>query len=437
MRKNILCDYEQASAETQAFESNNSNNDNGSNSNDGEDDDDITTTGNNSRYQDQPLLMPGAQFLSSPPSDQAQTQPPLIRPNASYVVDGTTIAQGSSTSILPNVQMMAAMTSNRQDDTCMLSSDSTELPTSQFDNYDNGTLSYSVVLKDILGSSAVSPMALGIGVADEVASNFWDQYLGTEQTFNGFDDVSSLHASAVNELIPGSSLPEIDVRNSSSFEEAAFAAGSKAFQVSGWNWGPTSQDSVSAEHPKLILPPGLVRLENVKGQPQNLASPLLTQRDRHRILSLLVQHCDKENWVSIASSFPSELLLENMLQRFFASQAVDTLSWFHVPSFRCDSIRDELLAAVVANGACLTPIESVQKFGYVMPELLRFAVIDTVSSYFHVLRECDIFYGYVVDVIDSGPEIIALREICNYSRLVVSFVLVEHFWISTDISKSS
>ena len=258
--------------------------------------------------------------------------------------------------------------------------DSIDLSSYQPDpDMDIAAQSYSDILKDILGHSAESSTVLQTTVMDETVNSIWNQYLSSEQNFDNFDNFSF---SPLIEPFPGFPLPEtIPSRDEgiSSFEEAAISAGSQAFQASGWNWGPTSQDRNSAEHPNLILLPDKGRMKNSKDQSRNSVSPLLTPGDRHRILSLLLQHCDKENWVRIASTFPSESFLDTMLQTFFAFQAADTLSWFHVPSFRRDTIQDELLVAIVANGACLTPNDTVQKFGYVMPEILRYAVVDRVS----------------------------------------------------------
>ncbi|KAK5064589.1 hypothetical protein LTR84_000422 [Exophiala bonariae] len=289
----------------------------------------------------------------------------------------------------------------------MLIPDTTMSSTLHFDSEINAaTLSYGEVLRDILDFSANSPVRYKPTDLDDPTGDVWDAYQGMEQDFDDFDSFSFGALPTVDDVCAAPSRGNhANASNSnpkaSTFEETAVQAGSQAFLASGWTWGPTAMDSDYSEHSNLIIPPHSVGTIDLNLQPQNTASSNMKPDIRHRILSVLLNHCDKAQWVRISSSFPSDFLLDNMTQRFLASQRTETLSWFHAPSFNPQKMQDEFLLAIIAHGASLTPVASIQRFGYVVPNVLRYAIIDCILRRARWLR-ADHYRGIYPEAEDKG-----------------------------------
>ncbi|KAF2014099.1 hypothetical protein BU24DRAFT_348292 [Aaosphaeria arxii CBS 175.79] len=184
-------------------------------------------------------------------------------------------------------------------------------------------------------------------------------------------------------------------RNISTFEQVVCTAATQAFRASGWDWGPTHQDSLSAETTKLILPPECANYERSALKAQAQSPPIFRHNDRIRLLSLLLQHCGKEQWIKIAPTFPSEPFLDHLFHQFLESQRTKRLPWFHIPSLPIGAIKDELLAAMIAAGACLTSHEAVQRFGYVMPDILRYAIIERLTHDNSTSRDVQLLHGWL------------------------------------------
>lgn len=241
---------------------------------------------------------------------------------------------------------------------------------------------YCDVLRDILGSSAASPAAAADVLIDDTGENIWDQFLDAGQPFADLTGFSFVDLAPFDiDTALNTSVTAGRQEHAVSFEQSAPAATTQAFHVSGWNWGPSPTDNEPAETTHLILPPGIPRPELL--QPQ-LATPnhdVVKPEDRNRLLSMLLKHCEKDQWVRIASTFPSVHFLSHLIQVFCAFQGRITLPWLHLPTTGVQGLRVECLAAIMGTAACFSLNRSVQRFGYVLPELVRFAVIDQVGTF--------------------------------------------------------
>ena len=241
--------------------------------------------------------------------------------------------------------------------------------------------SYCEMLRDILGSSAASPAAAEDVLIDDTGDTIWDQCLNAGQPFADLTWFSFIDLAPFDiDNALNTTVSTARQEHSASFEHAAPAATTQAFHLSGWNWGPSPDDNETAETTNLILPPVVPTPESPHPQMTTQHHGLLKQEDRNRLLSMLLKHCEKEQWVRIASTFPSEQFLSHLLQVFYALQGRDTISWLHRPTIDIESMRVECIAAMIGTAACFSLNRSVQRFGYVLPELVRFAVIDQVSD---------------------------------------------------------
>lgn len=265
-----------------------------------------------------------------------------------------------------------------------------------FSNYDTqdmgigmseAALNYTDFLKDLLFPPTLGQDSL-VNIEEHqwnqpAGSSIWDQYQGG---ISGVDDLSpSYILSWSNILGDGKDLerghPETiheRTRNQPFLEDATAIAGAQAFQQSGWNWAPSPEDHGSADQGNLSLPQGWEMPNDILGLDPPVWNKCLGSKGRDRILNILLSYCEKRHFIRAVSMFPTGPVLEVLLHMFLHSQASNILPWIHVPTFDPNTVRDELLAAVVASGACFAPVDTVQKLGHAMPEILRMAAADVV-----------------------------------------------------------
>ena len=97
----------------------------------------------------------------------------------------------------------------------------------------------------------------------------------------------------------------------------------------------------------------------------------LDQRSRDKILALVLNASPSEGAASIAASFPPAELLDDLMQNFFSTHRNQASSFIHIPTFRPNQQKPELLAATVAYGATLTGLKALHKFGLALQEAVR------------------------------------------------------------------
>lgn len=183
-------------------------------------------------------------------------------------------------------------------------------------------------------------------------------------------------------------------------QHAASAVGAQAFLASVWNWIPGPKDFRLAEEQSLALPQHIARQATYASPAAHphpsLASLSLAPNDRERVLGVVLKYCDHDNLVGILSSFPSTELMATLVQVALGHQAESPLSWFHVPTFHSSQIRPELLAALVAYGAALTPIRALQRLGGAMPDVLLQSIIDVWASHNRHSRDVELLQTWAL-----------------------------------------
>lgn len=160
--------------------------------------------------------------------------------------------------------------------------------------------------------------------------------------------------------------------------DAVSAATAKAFKASIWHWEPTLSDTGPAAESSLVVPglsPELVDGSHEPPAPSTSVS--LSAEDRERLLSVLIENCDKANMARIALFFPTTEVLERFLHTalVMATQTPD-LPWLHSPTFEPSLLKRELLCALVAYGAFRGPPGVIQHLGSAMPELIQLAILQ-------------------------------------------------------------
>ncbi|KAF2812726.1 uncharacterized protein BDZ99DRAFT_384075 [Mytilinidion resinicola] len=144
-------------------------------------------------------------------------------------------------------------------------------------------------------------------------------------------------------------------------------------QTSIWRFVPNSRDHAAAEQPHLSLPAA----ESCRDSPasrvglgRRATTEKLDMLSRDRILGIVLSQV-KPHISRALSSFPSVDLLDSLLQYFLTAPFSGASSWFHAASFCPRKSRPELLAAMAAAGAVLTPDMSLRKLGFAIQEIVR------------------------------------------------------------------
>ncbi|KAL3487587.1 hypothetical protein BJX62DRAFT_240855 [Aspergillus germanicus] len=109
---------------------------------------------------------------------------------------------------------------------------------------------------------------------------------------------------------------------------------------------------------------------------------------RDRLLELVIAQCPKEKILQIVSVFPPVNAIECLVQEYLQYHASLPTGWIHLPTCDPNTVRTELLAAMMAAGACLAPVREVQQFGaalgYVVKEAIGLHWDKDISSFTRV-----------------------------------------------------
>ncbi|KAF9768972.1 hypothetical protein IL306_013673 [Fusarium sp. DS 682] len=184
-------------------------------------------------------------------------------------------------------------------------------------------------------------------------------------------------------------------------EQVISAEGVKAFSSSStWRWVPNASDTGAAQEPNPSALPQQPQCVTT-GYTSQLSPEVLRQsfraEERSRVLSMLIDQCDKKNVVRIATSFPSHHFLEHLFHVGLQFQSIASpLQFIHVPTFEPSSTHTELLSALVACGAFLSPEPAIQSLGCAMPELVHGAIQAQWIRRNSSSRDLDLMQAYAL-----------------------------------------
>lgn len=157
------------------------------------------------------------------------------------------------------------------------------------------------------------------------------------------------------------------------------ALGDESLQrASTWRFRPVTQDNGSNEQHNFSLPSAETNKKLLVDR--RMTTEPLSYNMRDRIIGLVVSSCKQGNIPRSVLCFPSLELLDSLLQFYLTSKFPMFSGLFHLPTLRPSRLRPELVAAMIAAGACLTPDVSLQKVGYALNEALRLSVPQLVED---------------------------------------------------------
>jgi hypothetical protein len=140
-------------------------------------------------------------------------------------------------------------------------------------------------------------------------------------------------------------------------------------KASVWRFRPISKDSGSAEQVNLSLPtPTSLEID------RRVTCEPITQTARDKILAMILSTCKPNSIPRAVACFPSISLLDSLFQFSLTSPGSHAKHWIHAPTLLAGQTRPEVLAAIIAAGAVLTPDAAIRKVGYAVQEAIRTAV---------------------------------------------------------------
>jgi hypothetical protein len=153
--------------------------------------------------------------------------------------------------------------------------------------------------------------------------------------------------------------------------------GHDAYKRTGiWQWSPSAKDSSIIKHQDLgvLLDASQRRIAPLGGRKLEEKMDSMT---RDRVIALVVSYCSPDSWTQLppwdkwTASFPSVELLDALIQFCLSTPLAECDLLFHLPTLSVRKARPELVMALVAFGAMLTPDAALRKLGMALQEILR------------------------------------------------------------------
>lgn len=180
----------------------------------------------------------------------------------------------------------------------------------------------------------------------------------------------------------------------------AAALGAEAYKRSSFGvWHPARNDYGGAELENLSVP------SVANGSPETQLAidyrrvgENLSRTTRDEFLAMILRTCKPERLHYVFRAFPTPEFLDELLQSFFSHHYQRTDSFIHIPSFRPNQQKPELLGAIAATGAILTDIRSVHKLGFAMQEAVRATIQGRCEESNAATRELWVLQAFICEL---------------------------------------
>jgi len=164
-------------------------------------------------------------------------------------------------------------------------------------------------------------------------------------------------------------------------------------KASVWKFRPLAKDSGSAEQENLSLPtPTSLDID------RRVTCEPLSQTSRDKVLAMILSTCKPNSIPRAVACFPSISLLDSLFQFSLTSPGSHAKHWIHAPTLLAGLTRPEVLAAIIAAGAVLTPDASIRKIGYAIQEAVRTAVQVQVEEDNTLMRDLQIMQASLLQL---------------------------------------
>ncbi|KAF2648384.1 hypothetical protein K491DRAFT_772062 [Lophiostoma macrostomum CBS 122681] len=167
-----------------------------------------------------------------------------------------------------------------------------------------------------------------------------------------------------------------------------------------WRFVPVPGNHAYAEQGNLSLP----SQDLIVGTPESFAdvsrratSERLDAVARDRVLAILLSQV-QSHILPALSAFPSTMLLDKLIQFFLAGPLPTARTWIHTATFRPNKARPELLLAMAAAGAVLTPDRSLRKLGFAMQEVVRNHIPTIFEADNTLVRDLEMVQAFMLQL---------------------------------------
>ncbi|KAF2769715.1 hypothetical protein EJ03DRAFT_343180 [Teratosphaeria nubilosa] len=164
-------------------------------------------------------------------------------------------------------------------------------------------------------------------------------------------------------------------------------------KASVWRFRPVTNNSGSAEQANLSLPtPTSLEID------RRVTCEPLSMTSRDKVLAMILSTCKPNSIPRAVACFPSISLLDSLFQFSLTSPGSHAKHWIHAPTLLAGQTRPEVLAAIIAAGAVLTPDGAIRKVGYAIQEAIRTAVAVQVEDDNTLMRDLEIMQASLLQL---------------------------------------
>lgn len=166
--------------------------------------------------------------------------------------------------------------------------------------------------------------------------------------------------------------PYASTTSSNSENTTSAGVGADAFKGSLIRtWTPQPGDTSMMERQNLVAPENVDNMPVFPESRGTLPEPL-SYNARDRILGMVLETCPYSVASRVIASFPSAEFLNNCIQYYLCRRHGEQIdSYIHLPTFKPNDQRAELLAMLAGAGAVATSSDVVRKLGYALQESVR------------------------------------------------------------------
>jgi hypothetical protein len=197
--------------------------------------------------------------------------------------------------------------------------------------------------------------------------------------------------------------PLTDVIEGQGAETDPVAREERSSQRIRWRFVPVAHDNGYAEHGNLLLggqnghdatPQSLL---NIQTGPDPDHGDCVSLASRDKILSMVLSQMPKPFLLNTAS-FPSPELLDRLIRYYLSVPFANPSQWIHMSKFSTRTCRPELLLAMAAAGAVLTPDPALRKLGYAMQEVLRHQLPAVYEGDNTLIKDLELQQAFLVSL---------------------------------------
>ncbi|KAL4770127.1 hypothetical protein BDW60DRAFT_209313 [Aspergillus nidulans var. acristatus] len=183
--------------------------------------------------------------------------------------------------------------------------------------------------------------------------------------------------------------------------EECTQGGARPMQNLRWRFVPAPQDHGYCEHENLLLPTDASastltpqEIDEANSSPC-ATEPSLDLSSRDKILGIVLSQM-KHPISAVLSSFPSVQLLDSLIRYYLTAPFSSAHSWIHRGTFSPQKVCPELLLAMAAAGAVLTPDPALRKLGFAMQEVVRLQLPSVFEGNNTTIRDLHLHQAYLL-----------------------------------------